>query len=138
MSAAAANCIFCKIVKGTIPSFKLFETELTYAFLDVGPLSKGHLVIPKAHSQYFHEVSDEALADLLPVAKKVAKAINPAQYNVLQNNGRLANQAVDHVHFHIIPKPNEEEGLGIKWRPQTADKEELAAFAKEIVGRIEQ
>ncbi|TPX45585.1 hypothetical protein SeMB42_g03944 [Synchytrium endobioticum] len=132
----AASCIFCKIIKGAIPSHKLYETELTYSFLDISPLSTGHavspnifcpapschLVIPKAHAQYLHEVPDESLADLLPVAKKIASAIGAKNYNVLQNNGRLAHQAVDHAHFHIIPKPNDAEGLGLPWQTDTEQR----------------
>ncbi|KAJ3088667.1 hypothetical protein HK102_008225 [Quaeritorhiza haematococci] len=133
--AVNASCIFCKIIKGVIPSFKLLETEFTYAFLDIGPLSKGHLVIPKYHAQYFHEIPDEYLADLLPQAKKLAKIVGGSNYNLLQNNGRLAHQAVDHVHFHIIPK-TESEGLGIEWKTKTVEKEDLAALAKEIIGKL--
>ncbi|KAI8826562.1 HIT-like domain-containing protein [Fimicolochytrium jonesii] len=129
----AANCIFCKIIKGAIPSFKVIETELTYAFLDVGPIAKGHtLVIPKQHAQFMHELSDESLADILPVAKKVAKALNVPNYNVLQNNGKLAHQVVEHVHFHIIPKPNETEGLGVGWPGKEADKAELKQLAEKL------
>ncbi|TPX36213.1 hypothetical protein SmJEL517_g01505 [Synchytrium microbalum] len=132
----AANCIFCKIIKGAIPSHKVLETELTYAFLDISPLSTGHLVIPKAHAQFFHQVPDENLADLLPVAKKVALAIGAKDYNLLQNNGRLAHQAVDHVHFHIIPKPNETEGLGIEWPMLKPTQEQLLATKNSIVEKL--
>ncbi|RKO94543.1 HIT-like domain-containing protein [Blyttiomyces helicus] len=132
-AAAAANCIFCKIIKGQIPSFKLAETELSYAFLDVNPIAKGHaLVIPKHHAQFFHEVPDENLADLLPLAKKVATAIGAPNYNLLQNNGRIA---LDHVHFHIIPK-NEKEGLGIDWPVEPLTKEALEALGKELSSKI--
>ncbi|TPX46870.1 hypothetical protein SeLEV6574_g02969 [Synchytrium endobioticum] len=132
----AASCIFCKIIKGAIPSHKLYETELTYSFLDISPLSTGHLVIPKAHAQYLHEVPDESLADLLPVAKKIASAIGAKNYNVLQNNGRLAHQAVDHAHFHIIPKPNDAEGLGVGWPMQIRSEDELKAAKDAIIAKI--
>ncbi|KAI8921537.1 HIT-like domain-containing protein [Entophlyctis helioformis] len=128
----SANCIFCK---GAIPSHKVFENELVYAFMDINPISKGHLVIPKHHAQFMHELPDESLAALLPAAKKVATALHPANYNVLQNNGRLAHQAVDHVHFHIIPK-TESEGLGIEWEMQPPNHEELAAIAKDLSAKI--
>ncbi|KAJ3171816.1 Adenosine 5'-monophosphoramidase [Geranomyces variabilis] len=134
---ASANCIFCKIVSGAIPAFKVVETPLSLAFLDMGPLSKGHaLVIPKEHAQFMHQLSDESLSDLLPVAKKVAKALGAANYNVLQNNGKLAHQEVEHVHFHVIPKPNETEGLGVKWPAKAADKDSLKALAEELQARI--
>ena len=102
---ASASCLFCRIVKGEIPSYKLIETAKSFAFLDIGPLSKGHaLVIPKEHAEQMHQLSDESLADILPVAKKIANAIGAKDYNILQNNGKEAHQVVMHVHFHIIPK----------------------------------
>ncbi|THV04987.1 putative HNT1-adenosine 5`-monophosphoramidase [Dendrothele bispora CBS 962.96] len=121
-----ASCLFCKIIKGEIPSYKLVETELSYSFLDIGPLSKGHaLVIPKYHAEKMHQLPDEYLSDAMPIAKKIALAQGAENYNILQNNGRLAHQLVDHVHFHVIPKPNNEEGLGVGWPSQTLSKEEL-------------
>jgi hypothetical protein len=67
---------------------RLIETAKTLAFLDVGPLNKGHaLIIPKEHAVKMHELSDESLVDLLPVAKKVALAVGSENYNILQNNG---------------------------------------------------
>ncbi|KAI8806854.1 putative HNT1-adenosine 5'-monophosphoramidase [Cladochytrium replicatum] len=133
-----ASCIFCKIIKGAIPSSKILETELTYVFLDINPISKAHaLVIPKYHAQFMHEVPDEHLADILPIAKKVATAIGAENYNILQNNGRLAHQAVDHVHFHIIPKPDARQGLGIEWPQQSPSKEELTETLAAIKAKLE-
>ena len=78
---------------------KLFETDKSYAFLDIGPCSQGHsLVIPKYHAAKMHELPDDYLQDILPIAKKLAIATGAAEYNVLQNNGRMAHQVVDHVH----------------------------------------
>ncbi|KAJ2717280.1 Adenosine 5'-monophosphoramidase [Coemansia spiralis] len=132
-SKLAAECIFCKIIKGDIPSVKLLETETTFAFLDVGPLSEGHaLLIPKYHAEKLHQVPDEYLADTLPIAKKIAAALNVDDYNILQNNGRLAHQEVPHVHFHVIPKPNSAEGLGITWPATKANVDKL----KELASRL--
>jgi diadenosine tetraphosphate (Ap4A) HIT family hydrolase len=87
--------------------------KLSYAFLDIQPLSRGHaLVIPKEHAVKLHELSDETLSDLLPVVKKVSLALGVKDYNILQNNGmlpfseslnlgRIAHQVIDHVHFHV-------------------------------------
>ncbi|GAW24987.1 hypothetical protein ANO14919_145850 [Xylariales sp. No.14919] len=98
-----AACIFCRIIKGEIPSFKLFESEKTLAFLDIGPLSKGHaLVIPKFHGAKLTDIPDDHLAEILPVAKKLVSATGATDYNILQNNGRIAHQIVDHVHFHMV------------------------------------
>jgi len=83
--------------------------------MDINPLSDGHcLVIPKRHCQKLHELPPEDMADLGPLLVKVAMAVGADDYNILQNNGRLAHQAVFHVHFHIIPKVGQ-EGLGIAW-----------------------
>ncbi|KAH0586037.1 Adenosine 5'-monophosphoramidase [Termitomyces sp. 'cryptogamus'] len=132
-----ASCIFCKIIKGEIPSFKLVETELSFAFLDIGPLSKGHaLVVPKCHAAKLHELPDEHLTDILPIAKKIALAQGVADYNILQNNGRLAHQEVDHVHFHVIPKPDGKQGLIVGWPVKQVDKEELKELAEELVSKL--
>ncbi|TFK97701.1 HIT-like protein [Pterulicium gracile] len=134
-----ANCIFCKIVKGEIPSFKLIETELSYSFLDIGPVSKGHaLVIPKHCAVKMHELPDEYLADAMPIAKKIAIALGVENYNILQNNGRIAHQEVDHVHFHVIPKysATEHEGLNVGWPAQKPDMDALKKVHEEILGKL--
>ncbi|OXV06665.1 hypothetical protein Egran_05564 [Elaphomyces granulatus] len=135
MSSAA--CIFCKIVKGDIPSFKLFESEKVLAFLDIQPLSRGHaLVIPKFHGVKLTDIPDEDLTEILPVAKRIAIASGAENFNILQNNGRIAHQFVDHVHFHMIPKPNETEGLGVQWPMQETDMEKLKALHAEIKSKM--
>ncbi|KAG6890582.1 Adenosine 5'-monophosphoramidase [Termitomyces sp. T32_za158] len=132
-----ASCIFCKIIKSEIPSFKLVETDFSFAFLDIGPLSKGHaLIIPKYHAAKLHELPDEHLTDILPIAKKIALAQGVEDYNILQNNGRLAHQEVDHVHFHVIPKPDDKQGLIVGWPAKQADKEELKTLVEELVSKL--
>ncbi|KAF1920578.1 HIT-like domain-containing protein [Ampelomyces quisqualis] len=130
-------CIFCKIIRGEIPSMKIFESEKTYAFLDIGPLSRGHsLIIPKHHGAKLHDIPDDQLSELLAVTKKIALAQGVENYNVLQNNGRIAHQEVDHVHFHLIPKPNETQGLGIEWPTQKVDKDALTKLLEEIKAKM--
>lgn len=139
-----ASCLFCKIIKGDIPSFKLIETAHSYSFLDIQPTAKGHLlVIPKYHGAKLHNLPDEYLADILPVTKKLAIALglnidSPEGdgYNVLQNNGRIAHQVVDHVHFHLIPKRDEKTGLIVGWPAEDANMDELAAFANELKSKL--
>lgn len=126
-----AECIFCKIIKGDIPSYKIAETAKSYAFLDIGPTAKGHvLIIPKFHGEKLHDVPDEYLADLLPLAKRIAVAskldnagLSGTGYNILQNNGSIAHQVVPHVHVHLIPKRSADTGLIVGW-PQPADAKE--------------
>jgi len=126
------NCIFCKIIKGEIPSVKLLETDKSYSFLDIGPLSKGHsLIIPKEHAEKMHDLSDDSLTDILVVAKKIALAQGVKDYNILQNNGKIAHQVVMHVHFHLIPK-TELDGLGIGWKPKQPTQDEIKELGKKI------
>jgi histidine triad (HIT) family protein len=133
-----AETIFTKIIKGEIPCYKVYEDESVLAFLDIQPLSFGHtLVIPKEPAETLDQLSDEAAGALgraLPrIARAIMKVTGAREYNVLQNNGRLAHQAVFYVHFHIIPKRDEDEGLGIEWPAGSIGKkegEELSARLK--------
>lgn len=137
MASSAAACIFCKIVKGEIPSFKLFESDKVLAFLDIQPLSRGHaLVIPKHHGEKLLDIPDDSLTEILPVLKKIAKATGAENYNVLQNNGKLAHQEVGHVHFHVIPKPDSVEGLGVSWPMQKTDMDKLKALHAELKAKM--
>src|SRR5947207_1167612 len=113
------STIFDRILSGEIPCYRLYEDEHVLAFLDVGPLADGHtLVIPKERAARLHELSADAAAALGRVLPQLCRAVIAAtgveDYNLLQNNGAAAHQAVHHVHFHIIPKPaGGEGGLGI-------------------------
>ncbi|QPG73943.1 Adenosine 5'-monophosphoramidase [Brettanomyces nanus] len=143
-AALDASCIFCKIIRGEIPSFKIYETKYSYSFLDIEPTTKGHiLIIPKYHGAKLHNVPDEYLSDILPVTKKLVRALGleidspeGTGYNVLQNNGRIAHQYVDHVHFHLIPKPNVDEGLEEGWPAKKADMAELKKYADELAAKV--
>lgn len=117
--------IFSKIIKGEIPCWKLYEDDHTLAFLDIGPLSKGHcLVIPKIQYVTLDEMPAEELAAMVRILPKLAQAVMSATgttaYNILQNNGEIAGQAVNHVHFHIIPK-SENAGLRFSWNAGNLD-----------------
>ncbi len=123
--------LFEKIINGDIPCHKIYEDDLVFAFLDVAPLSRGHtLVIPKEAVPFMHELSEASGAALgsalVKITSAVMKATDATAYNILQNNGEEAHQAVDHVHFHIIPKFGD-KGLSIEWVPEElADGEALA------------
>jgi histidine triad (HIT) family protein len=117
-----ADTIFQKILNGEIPCHKVFEDDHVLAFLDINPVSKGHtLVIPKEPAETLDQLSDEssaAIGRVLPrLCRAVLKATGATHFNILQNNGAPAHQAVFHVHFHIIPKEGSGEGLGIGWNP---------------------
>lgn len=131
------NCLFCSLIRKEIPSTVIYESSKVFAFLDIGPLSKGHcLVIPKSHGAYLEDCKEDELAEMLPIAKKIIISLkkvlgNPElQYNILQNNGEMAHQEVKHCHMHIIPKPSAEEGLVIgEWKSsgKPEDAEDFAA-----------
>eukprot|EP00013_Stygamoeba_regulata_P019965 CAMPEP_0177664856 /NCGR_PEP_ID=MMETSP0447-20121125/20738_1 /TAXON_ID=0 /ORGANISM="Stygamoeba regulata, Strain BSH-02190019" /LENGTH=132 /DNA_ID=CAMNT_0019170899 /DNA_START=43 /DNA_END=441 /DNA_ORIENTATION=+ len=131
-----ADCIFCKIIKGALPCFRIAETEGALAFMDIFPLSRGHcLVIPKHHCQKLHELPEESMADVGRLLVRVSKASGATDYNVLQNNGAIAHQVVNHVHFHIIPK-TDSEGLGIHWDVNKLSDSELQKLADDIKSRL--
>lgn len=119
LAVSRQDCIFCKIVSGEIPSVKVFENDRVLAFLDIGPISDGHmLVIPKQHCSRLDQAPPEMVSDVareLPMlATAVQKAVNAEGYNVLCNNGTAAGQVVDHMHFHIIPRL-ENDGVFNRW-----------------------
>lgn len=135
------DTIFTKIIRGDIPCHRVYEDEHTLAFLDIGPLSTGHtLVIPKEPAETLDQLSDDAAAALgrvLPrLCRAVLKATGATAYNVLQNNGAAAHQAVFHVHFHIIPKYPDHTGLGITWNPIPFDHAAGADLAKKMAAQL--
>jgi histidine triad (HIT) family protein len=132
-----AATIFGKILAGEIPCHKIYEDEKVLAFLDINPLSTGHtLVIPKEPAETMDQLSDESAAALGRVLPRICRAViavtGVTQYNVLENNGSAAHQAIAHVHFHIIPKPNAGEGLKIGWPQQAFDHEVGAKLATRL------
>ena len=139
MHSDEEHTIFSRILQGEIPCHRLYEDEHVLAFLDVGPLSTGHLlVIPKERKAFLHQLSDEsaaAIGRVLPrIARGMMEATGATAYNVLQNNGSLAHQAVMHVHFHVIPKFEDGSGLGIEWNATPlVEGEALAARIRENI-----
>src|SRR4051812_26906058 len=116
-----AETVFAKILRGEIPCHRIYEDDAVLAFLDVNPLSRGHtLVIPKEPAETLDQLSDGAAAALGRVLPRIARAVlavtGARAFNVLQNNGASAHQAVLHVHFHIIPRHDDGTGLGIEWK----------------------
>jgi histidine triad (HIT) family protein len=109
-------CIFCKIIEGTIPSVKIYEDEHVLAFMDIMPVTTGHvLLIPKTHRENIYDLTEEEAAQLFSVVPTIANALKdefkPAGMNLLQNNGAHAGQAVFHFHLHFIPRYDETDGF---------------------------
>ncbi len=144
------DSIFSKIIRGEVPSHKIYEDDHVIAILDINPLSEGHaLVIPKEPAETIDALSDEfaaAVGRVLPRIVRALKKVTGAEsVNILQNNGADAHQAVPHVHFHVIPrfkgrgvpvrgKPDKENGPGLEfgWNPGTLTLEEAHEIGKQI------
>lgn len=138
---ANEDCIFCKIVAGEIPSFKLYEDEHTLAFMDINPANRGHaLTIPKAHTPNLFEAPDEILASAVATARKVAKAVqktvNPDGINLVQANGPGAAQSVFHLHLHVVPRFTD-DNLKLNWGIKPGDMDEIKALSGQIAANIE-
>ncbi|HEH2929475.1 TPA: HIT family protein [Staphylococcus aureus] len=116
-----SETIFGKILTGEIPSFKVYEDDYVYAFLDISQVTKGHtLLIPKKASANIFETDEETMkhigAALPKVANAIKRAFNPDGLNIIQNNGEFADQSVFHIHFHLIPRyENDIDGFRYKW-----------------------
>ena len=138
-----SETIFGKILSGAIPCHKVYEDDKVFAFLDISPLSTGHtLVIPKEPARTLDALSDESAAALGRALPRICRAViavtGVREYNILENNGTGAHQAVPHVHFHVIPKPSHGEGLGLEWPAQPLDSQtgaELAARLRQALGQ---
>ncbi len=136
-----SETIFSRIIRGDVPCHKIYEDDRVLAFLDIGPISKGHtIVIPKEVAATLDQLSDEssaAIGRVLPrLCRAVMKGAGAEAYNVLQNNGMAAHQAIFHVHFHIIPKFGD-SGLGINWPAGQLEAEDGKLLAEKIVSALE-
>ena len=130
------DCLFCKIVRGEIPSAQVFSSEYVLAFLDIGPIHKGHtLVIPKTHYATLWELPAALGQEMQEALQKVGRAVVQATaadgLNVVMNNFRAAGQLVDHAHWHLVPRFTED---GLRWWPQQEyeSSESMEAVAQAI------
>lgn len=128
--------IFSRIVSGDIPSVKLYEDAITFAFMDISPASRGHtLVICKDEYADLFSIPDDTLAAVHQTVKRVAyalrAALRPDGLNIVQNNGAAAGQTVFHYHVHLIPRWEGDRALGL-WTPQASDHSTLQALANDI------
>ena len=130
------DCIFCKLANGDIPTNSIYEDERFNVILDNGPATKGHaLILPKDHADNLFELPDDTAAEAMKLAKKLGKEIveklGAQGLNLVQNNGAVAGQTVDHFHLHIIPR-YDGDGQSILWKPTSPSSEELASV-KEVL-----
>ncbi len=133
----SSSCVFCRIIRGELPCIRLYEDEQVLAFLDIGPLVKGHaLVIPKRHLDPLTAVPPDLLGHLMSVVQRVATAqmerLGATGINVHQSNGAVAGQVVPHVHFHVIPR-FADDGHRWNWTPRRYDSpEEFKAMGERL------
>ena len=125
-----ADCVFCKIRDGQIPSVKVYEDDKTFCIMDINPLNRGHcLVITKVHAATLFESKSDDLAAAINTARRVARAIKselrPDGLNMLQANGAAAFQSVGHFHLHLIPRFTN-DGKGFDWPAVPGDRGEIA------------
>jgi len=138
--SADPDCIFCKIIAGEIPSFKIFEDDKTFAFMDINPVNPGHaLVIPKHHAADVYETPGEWIAVTAVTAARVARAVKeviaPYGLNLVQANGPGAQQSVMHFHVHVVPRSKDDK-LTMNWVLNPGDKDEIAVLAEKIAANL--
>lgn len=138
------SCVFCKIIKGELPSQRVFESERIIAIMDIQPVNSGHvLIIPKDHQQSMNDLHSDYLQELMIVAQKVGRAYKKTKikcegYNLFLANGEAAFQEVPHVHLHIFPR-YKKDGFGLKFsdsyakKPPISDLETIANEIKEFI-----
>jgi len=129
------NCIFCKIVKGEIPAYKVYENDKVIVILDINPANKGHLlIIPKNHAENIFDISEEDFLEVMKVARKLAKVfVNYDGLNLLQNNKEQAGQVVKHFHLHLIPREKgDEKRIIFHWNPLKLSQQEFQEIAEEL------
>ena len=135
-----ADCIFCKIVVGQMPCFKLLEDDRTLAIMDIYPANEGHcLVLSKEHFPTVFDISDEAFAAVSHSVNRVARAVNralsPMGLNLVQANGPGAQQSVAHFHIHVLPrKPG--DALKLNWGVKAGNTDTIAAIAEKIRAKL--
>jgi histidine triad (HIT) family protein len=130
------DCVFCKLRDGQIPSMKIFEDDMTIAFMDINPINSGHcLVITKAHAANLYEADVTDLQAAMATAQRVAVAIRdglkPDGLNMLQANGPAAFQSVPHFHLHLIPRWNN-DGKGFDWKLVPGNREQIMKVGERL------
>lgn len=130
-----SNCLFCKIVEGEIPSYKVWEDEYVIAFLDIFPISFGHtLIIPKTHSKNYLELSLSLWSHMGLIAQKIAKAhlaLGAEGTNLLVTQGEVAGQSIFHTHWHIIPR-REGDNIKLGGSGELLDSKILEGFQEKL------
>ena len=135
------DCIFCRIVAGEIPAAKIYEDDLVFAFLDIAPINRGHvLVIPKEHHESSSTIPEEVAGRMFRIASRIGVALRRKldydAFNLHLADGTAAGQVVMHAHLHVVPR-GVEDGFHWNWRQLSYGAGEAAEIAAEISGRLE-
>ncbi|MDY6771023.1 MAG: HIT family protein [Candidatus Nanohaloarchaea archaeon] len=131
-----SDCPFCKIASHDLDSYTVYEDDETMAFLDVNPVSRGHmLVIPKTHAGHLSDLDSTTTRALFETVQKMANgintALNPGGINILQSNGETAGQEVPHVHVHLIPR-YEDDDISFDFEPSELDEDEATTLVDKL------
>ena len=131
-----ADCIFCKLANGEIPTNSIYEDDDFKVILDASPATKGHaLILPKEHFDNLYEVDDAVAAKIMPLAKKLANNMKEKLHcdgiNVLQNNGEAAGQTVFHLHVHLIPRTTGDNAI-LEWNHLELSDDEMKEIKREL------
>lgn len=134
------NCVFCRIMAKQIPATVVYEDEHTLAFMDIGQVNPGHvLVAVKEHVENLYALDDAQAAAVFRAAARVARAIRgafePQGLSVYQANGAAAGQTVFHLHVHLVPR-HEGDGMALTWPVQNPPRERLAEYAQRIRAKL--
>lgn len=135
-----ADCVFCKLVAGQIPSSKVYEDEAALAFMDLGQVNPGHvLVASKAHAENVYELDDAQAAAVFRAAARVARAVraafDPPGLSIYQANGKPAGQTVFHFHLHVLPR-HDGDGMQLVWPVKNPPRERLEEYCAKIRARL--
>ncbi len=130
------DCVFCKIVAKQIPATVVHEDEHTLAFMDIGQVNPGHVLVAlKAHAENLYALQDVQAAAVARTCARVARAIRdafaPEGLSVYQANGKAAGQTVFHFHVHLLPR-HENDGMALTWPVKNPPREKLEAYAAKI------
>lgn len=131
------DCLFCKIIKGEIPCAKVYQDETVIAFLDIFPVSRGHMVVaPLEHFSTFLDFPEDRMKNYFTILQKLASQakdnLKAEGINILQNNFEAAGQVVPHLHFHIIPRWASDGKLIVRQAKVKAEPQDLEAVLKEL------
>jgi histidine triad (HIT) family protein len=137
----SADCVFCRIVAGQVPASKVHEDELTLAFMDIGQVNPGHVIVAtRPHVENVYGLDDELAAAVFRTATRVAKAVkaslDPEGMNLFQANGKAGWQTVFHFHIHVLPR-RLDDGMKLQWPATHPPREELERVAAQIRGALQ-